>query len=48
MQKVYFWYTDFLKVTVLLFIMVVFSVCKDLCPSFSNDMQGMFLYVQKR
>lgn len=23
-----------------------FSVCKDLCTSFSNDMQGMFLYVQ--
>ena len=28
--------------------MVVFSVCKDLYTSFSNDMQGMFLYVQKR
>ena len=26
----------------------IFSVCKDLCTSFSNDMQGMFLYVQKR
>jgi hypothetical protein len=30
------------------FGILIFSVCKDLCTSFSNDMQGMFLYVQKR